>query len=71
MIIVIRLINETVAAEWIGRALLILFRVIGDPRIDAEDKLLPTDIIGRLAHIPTGFGIHKHSGSKRCLILFA
>ncbi|CAF1118371.1 unnamed protein product [Adineta ricciae] len=68
MIIVIRLINETVAAEWIGRALLILFRVIGDPRVDDEDKLLPTDIIGRLAHIPTGFGIHKHSGVCEAII---
>ncbi|UJR37586.1 hypothetical protein I4U23_030284 [Adineta vaga] len=68
MIILIRLIDETTAAEWIGRALLILFRVIGDPRIADEDKLLPTDIIGRLAHIPTGFGIHKHSGVCEAII---
>ncbi len=43
------------AAEWIGQALMILFRVISDVHIDDEEKLLPTDIIGRLAHIPTGF----------------
>jgi hypothetical protein len=55
MIILIRLIAEMAATEWIGRALMILFRVIGDQTIDAEEKLLPTDIIGRLARIPTGF----------------
>lgn len=55
MIILIRLMNEASAAEWISRALLLLFRVIADPQLDDEEKLLPTDIIGRLAHIPTGF----------------
>ncbi|CAF4557039.1 unnamed protein product, partial [Rotaria magnacalcarata] len=38
-----------------------LFRVIGNPRIDDEEKILPSDIIGRLARIPSGFGVHKHS----------
>ena len=33
---------------------MVLFEAIADPRIDDEAKLLPTDIIGRLAHIPTG-----------------
>jgi hypothetical protein len=55
MIILIRLISEMNATEWIGRALMILFRVIGDPNVDVEEKLLPTDIIGRLARIPAGF----------------
>ncbi|CAF3714365.1 unnamed protein product [Adineta steineri] len=68
MITVIRLINDRTAAEWIGRALMILFRVISNKRIDDEEKILPTDIIGRLAHIPTGFGLHKHSGVCEAII---
>ncbi len=55
MIILIRLIAELTAPEWIAQALMILFRVIGDPNIDDEEKILPTDLIGRLARIPTGF----------------
>jgi hypothetical protein len=55
MIILIRLIPNLTAPECIAEALMILFRVIGDPHIDDEDKLLPTDLIGRLARIPTGF----------------
>jgi len=43
------------AAEWIGQALMILLRIISDVHIFEEEKLFTTDIIGRLAHIPTGF----------------
>jgi len=59
MIILIRLISELTAPERIAGALLILFRVIGDPNIDDEDKILATDLIGRLARIPTGFSIRR------------
>lgn len=54
MIILIRIFPEIDATHWIGEALMTLFRVIGDPYIGDEDKLLPTDIIGRLARIPSG-----------------
>jgi hypothetical protein len=54
MIICIRLILDTDVTQWIGQGLMVLFEAIANPRIDDEDKLLPTDIIGRLAHIPTG-----------------
>jgi hypothetical protein len=55
MIILIRLISDLTAPESIARALLILFRIIGDSHIDDEDKILPTDLIGRLGRVPTGF----------------
>ncbi|CAF3732060.1 unnamed protein product, partial [Rotaria magnacalcarata] len=61
MIILIRIFSEVNATTWIGEALMTLFRVIGNPRIDDEEKILPSDIIGRLARIPSGFGVHKHS----------
>ena len=54
MIICIRLISDMNVTQWIGQGLMVLFQAIADPRIDDEEKLLPTDIIGRLAHIPTG-----------------
>jgi hypothetical protein len=54
MIILIRLVSDITAPECVAQALLVLFRVIGDPKIDDEDKILPTDLIGRLARIPTG-----------------
>lgn len=55
MIILIRLIPDLPAPESVARALLILFRVIGDSNIEDDEKFLPTDLIGRLARIPTGF----------------
>jgi len=61
MIILIRLISDLTVPERIARALMTLFRVIGDPDIDDEDKILPTDLIGRLARIPTGFNRRKFS----------
>lgn len=54
MIILIRLITNFTAAEWMAQALLVLFRVIGDSKVDDEEKILPTDLIGRLARIPSG-----------------
>ena len=54
MIILVRLITDLTAAEWMAQALLVLFRVIGDPHVDDEEKILPTDLIGRLARIPSG-----------------
>jgi hypothetical protein len=60
MIVLIHLISDFGAPECIAQALLILFRVIGDPKIDEVDKILPTDLIGRLARIPTGkFQVRK------------
>lgn len=64
MIILIRLISDLSAPEWIARALMILFRVIGDSHIEDEDKILPTDLIGRLARIPTGFSHKKEQFFK-------
>lgn len=54
MIILIRLVSGSTAPEWMAQALLVLFRVIGDGKIEDEDKILPTDLIGRLARIPSG-----------------
>jgi hypothetical protein len=54
MIILIHLITDQAAPERVAQALLVLFRVIGDPKIDDEEKILPSDLIGRLARIPTG-----------------
>ncbi|CAF4756830.1 unnamed protein product [Rotaria sp. Silwood1] len=68
MIMLIRLFPDIIASEWISQALMTLFRIIGDPHIDDEEKLVPTDIIGRLARLPTGFGMHKHSGVCEAII---
>ncbi|CAF3320546.1 unnamed protein product [Rotaria socialis] len=68
MIILIRIFSEVNATAWIAEALMTLFRVIGDRRIDDEEKILPSDIIGRLARIPSGFGVHKHSGVCEAII---
>lgn len=54
MIILIRFISDSTAPEWMAQALLVLFRVIGDAQIEDEEKILPTDLIGRLARIPSG-----------------
>ncbi|CAF1240359.1 unnamed protein product [Rotaria sordida] len=54
MIILIHLFPDIIASEWISQTLITLFRIIADPYIDDEEKILPTDIIGRLARIPTG-----------------
>lgn len=54
MIVVIRLLTGVEPTEWMSRALMILYKPISDPKIDEEEKLLAIDIIGRLAHIPTG-----------------
>ena len=54
MIVVIRLLTGVEPTEWMSRALIILYEAIGDPKLDEEEKLLAIDIIGRLAHIPTG-----------------
>ncbi|CAF4390004.1 unnamed protein product, partial [Rotaria sordida] len=53
MIILIHLFPDIIASEWISQTLITLFRIIADPYIDDEEKILPTDIIGRLARIPT------------------
>ena len=57
MIVLIRLISDVNATQWIGQMLTILFRVIKDPHMNDDDKVLTADIIGRLARIPTGYEI--------------
>ncbi|CAF2656609.1 unnamed protein product [Rotaria sp. Silwood2] len=54
MIILIHLFPEIIASEWINQALMTLFRIIGNTHIDDEEKIISTDIIGRLARIPKG-----------------
>lgn len=45
------------------RALLALFKVVNDPKIDEEEKILPIDLIGRLARVPTGSSFSHHCRS--------
>lgn len=54
MIVLIHLIEDQMVPELLAQALLVIFQVIGNPHINDEEKLLPTDLIGRLARIPTG-----------------
>lgn len=54
MIILVHLLTDQMVPELVAQALLVLFQVIGNPHISDEEKLLPIDLIGRLARIPTG-----------------
>ena len=50
----IRLIPKIHAADRIGEALIILIEIISDSRIDDEEKTNAAELLGRLAHTPTG-----------------
>jgi hypothetical protein len=54
MIVNIRLMIDTNPSTWIAQSLLVLFDVLINSKIDDDEKILATDIIGRLAHIPSG-----------------
>ena len=54
MIGLIRLFRDINTSKSMGQALMTLFQLISDRSIDDEEKILPTDIIGRLARISTG-----------------
>lgn len=54
MIILIRFISNADTTHWIGQALMILFTAIADSQLNDEEKILPCDLIGRLARIPIG-----------------